>query len=57
LFWTESEVNDRLERLLEGSFVHVTRRAAARRVSNRTAAMAIGVEKVRKGKQLRGLFP
>ena len=57
LFWTETEVNDRLERLLEGAFAQVTRRAAAERVSNRTAAMAIGVEKVRAGKQLRGLFP
>jgi len=57
LFWSESEVNDRLERLLEGAFVQVTRRAAAERVANRTAAMAIGVEKVRAGKQLRGLFP
>ena len=57
LFWTESEVIDRLERLLEGAFVQVTRRAAADRVANRTAAMAIGVERVRAGKRLRGLFP
>ncbi len=57
LFWTETEVNDRLERLLEGAFAQVSRRATADRVGNRTAAMAIGVEKVRAGKQLRGLFP
>ncbi len=57
LFWTEVEVNDRLERLLESAFVQVTRRAAAENVSNRTAAMAIGVEKVRAAKRLRGLFP
>jgi len=57
LFWSESEVNDRLERLLEGAFTQVTRRAAAERVSMRTAGMSIGVEKVRAGKQLRGLFP
>jgi glutamate dehydrogenase (NAD(P)+) len=57
LFWSETEVNERLEHLLEGAFEQVTRRAAAERVSNRTAAMAIGVEKVRAGKQLRGLFP
>ncbi len=35
----------------------VTRRAAADRVSNRTAAMAIGVKRVRAGKRLRELFP
>ena len=57
LFWTEGEVNDRLERLLESAFMRVTRRAAAERVSMRTAASAIGVERVRAGKRLRGLFP
>ncbi len=57
LFWTEGEVNDRLERLLEGAFMQVTRCAAADRVSMRTAASAIGVERVRAGKRLRGLFP
>lgn len=57
LFWSETEVNDRLERLLEGAFLQVTRRARAEKVGHRTAAMAIGVEKVRAGKRLRGLFP
>ncbi len=57
LFWTETEVNDRLEHLLEQAFSQVTRRSRAARVSMRTAAMATGVERVRAGKQLRGLFP
>ena len=57
LFWSEAEINDRLERQLETAFAQVTRRASIDRVSNRTAAMAIGVEKVRAGKALRGLFP
>ncbi len=57
LFWTEDEVNNRLELLLDGAFAQVRTRALERRVSNRTAAMAIGVEKVRAGKRLRGLFP
>ena len=56
LFWTESEVNDRLERLLEAAFTQVIRRVRHDGVPMRTAAMAIGVEKVRAGKQLRGLF-
>lgn len=56
LFWTEHEVNDRLESLLEMAFQHVIKRAAAEKIS-RTAAMTIGVEKVRAGKRLRGLFP
>ncbi len=57
LFWAETEVNDKLYRLLEMAFSQVTKRAAAENISNRTAAMAIGVEKVREGKRLRGLFP
>ena len=57
LFWSETEVNTRLETLLEGAYQQVSRRAHAEGVSNRTAAMAIGVEKVRAGKRLRGLFP
>jgi glutamate dehydrogenase (NAD(P)+) len=57
LFWTETEVNSRLEQLLDGAFEKVRFRAAERAVSNRTAAMAIGVEQVRAGKRLRGLFP
>ncbi len=57
LFWTETEVNNRLEQLLDSAFERVQQRARERRVSNRTAAMAIGVEQVRAGKRLRGLFP
>jgi glutamate dehydrogenase (NAD(P)+) len=57
LFWNETEVNDRLERLLEMAFQSVIKRARAEKLSHRVAAMAIGVEKVRAGKQLRGLFP
>ncbi len=57
LFWSEIEVNERLERVLEGAFLKVTRRATAERTSTRTAAMSIGVERVRAGKRLRGLFP
>ena len=56
--WSEAEVNNRLEHLLDVSaFAQMRARAVTRGVSNRTAAMAIGVEKVRAGKRLRGLFP
>ena len=57
LFWTEEEVNRRLEQLLDRAFRQVRARALASNVSHRTAAMAIGVQKVRAGKRLRGLFP
>ncbi len=57
LFWEEHEVNQRLTQILDRAFHQVQARAAHERVSNRTAAMAIGVEKVFAAKRLRGLFP
>jgi glutamate dehydrogenase (NAD(P)+) len=56
-FWDEAEVNDRLYRVLQRAFVAVLERAARDRVAHRTAAMAIGVAKVRDAKDTRGLFP
>jgi glutamate dehydrogenase (NAD(P)+) len=55
--WTETEVTDKLFRILEHSFGQVIRRAKEHKVSHRTAAMAIGVERVMKAKDARGLFP
>ena len=55
--WSESEVTDKLFRILEHSFAQVIRRAKDHKVSHRTAAMAIGVERVIRAKQVRGLFP
>ncbi len=57
LFWTEPEVRDRLHRILERSFQAVMQRVDRDGVPNRVAAMAIGVEKVKKAKETRGLFP
>ena len=56
-FWSREEVMDRLERALDRSWAMVVARAKRDGVSNRTAAMAIGVERVVKAKQMRGLFP
>ena len=56
-FWSREEVMDRLERALDRSWGLVVARAKRDGVSNRTAAMAIGVERVVKAKQARGLFP
>jgi glutamate dehydrogenase (NAD(P)+) len=56
-FWSKDEVMDRLERALDRSWAMVINRAKRDGVSNRTAAMAIGVERVVKAKQARGLFP
>jgi glutamate dehydrogenase (NAD(P)+) len=57
LFWTEPEVRDRLNRVLERAFQAVMARCDRDGVPHRTAALAIGVEKVQKAKLTRGLFP
>jgi glutamate dehydrogenase (NAD(P)+) len=57
LFWTEQEVRDRLQTILKTTFNAVIQRANADSVSHRVAATAIGVERLHKGKQWRGLFP
>ena len=56
-FWSRDEVMDRLERALDRSWSTVVARAKRDGVANRTAAMAIGVERVMRAKQARGLFP
>ena len=56
-FWSKEEVMDRLERALDRSWGLCRRAGPQRWVANRTAAMAIGVERVRKAKLARGLFP
>ena len=56
-FWSKDEVMDRLERALDRSWTMVVNRAKREGVTNRVAAMAIGVERVVKAKQARGLFP
>ena len=55
--WSEMEVTDKLFRILEHSFTQVIRRAKENKISHRTAAMSIGVERVLKAKSVRGLFP
>ena len=56
-FWSESEVYDRLYRLLEPTFARVLKFAKDRRIPNRIAALAIGIQKVADTKRTRGLFP
>ena len=56
-FWTEAEVRARLNQVLDRSFHAVMARATNDGIATRTAAQAIGVEKVRNAKNVRGLFP
>jgi glutamate dehydrogenase (NAD(P)+) len=57
LFWEEEEVTRREYQLLDRAFDQMLLRANTDKIPHRTAAMAIGVEKVRAAKNTRGLFP
>jgi glutamate dehydrogenase (NAD(P)+) len=57
LFWEEEEVMRREYQILDRAFDAMVMRAKLDRIPHRTAAMAIGVEKVRAAKNTRGLFP
>ncbi len=56
-FWDEGEVMSKLYQVLDKAFAAVMQRAKKDKVAHRTAAMAIGVHRVRQAKQVRGLFP
>jgi glutamate dehydrogenase (NAD(P)+) len=56
-FWDEAEVMTKLYHVLDRAFAAIMARVERDGVPHRTAAMAIGVEKVRGAKQVRGLFP
>ncbi len=56
-FWTETEVMDKLFRILEGAFVQVLNLSRKQKVSMRMAALGGGVKRVQDGKRIRGLFP
>ena len=57
LFWSDIEMTDRLYRILDAAFSATIKRSKERKISTRTAAMAIGVERVLAAKRDRGLFP
>jgi len=56
-FWNETEVADKLFRILEQAFAAVIKRARDAKIPHRMSAMAIGVERVLAAKKSRGLFP
>ena len=57
LFWEEEEVMRREYKILDRAYDQMVTRARRDKISNRTSAMAIGVERVRAAKDTRGLFP
>ncbi len=57
LMWSERQVNDKLKELMLQSYHKVRKLARDRKLSNRMAALSLGVLKVALEKQKRGLFP
>ena len=56
-FWNETEITDKLFRILEQAFAAMIKRARDAKIPHRLSAMAIGVERVVAAKNSRGLFP
>jgi len=56
-FWTESEVVDKLFRILEGAFTQTLNLSRKQKISMRLAALSLGVRRVQEAKNTRGLFP
>jgi len=56
-FWCKTEVNTRLENLLDRSYEEVFRLSQERKVNLRTAALILAVKKVADAITVRGLYP
>jgi glutamate dehydrogenase (NAD(P)+) len=56
-FWTETEVMDKLFRILEGAFMQTLTMSRKQKISMRAAALSLGIKRVQEAKKMRGLFP
>ena len=56
-FWTEDEINDRLERIMVNAFGAIWRVAEEKQVPLRTAAFIIACHRVLEARAERGLYP
>jgi glutamate dehydrogenase (NAD(P)+) len=56
-FWNETEVVDKLFRILETAFTQTLHLSNKEKISPRQAALSLGISRVREAKKVRGLFP
>ncbi len=56
-FWTETEINHRLERIMCDAFAAVWQVAQEHRVSVRTAAYIVACTRILMAREMRGLYP
>jgi glutamate dehydrogenase (NAD(P)+) len=56
-FWGETEIVDKLFRILETAFTQVLAASRRQKIPMRLAALSVGVKRVQEAKRVRGLFP
>ena len=56
-FWTEAEINDRLDKIMVDALGAIWDKADALKISLRTAAFAVACERILLARQDRGLYP
>jgi glutamate dehydrogenase (NAD(P)+) len=56
-FWGETEVVDKLFRILETAYTQVVTLSRKQKIPMRMAALCLGIKRVQEAKRLRGLFP
>jgi len=56
-FWGETEVTDKLFRILEGAYTQILTLSRKQKLSMRLAALSVGIKRVQEAKRIRGLFP
>jgi glutamate dehydrogenase (NAD(P)+) len=56
-FWSETEVMDKLFRIMEGAYTQTLALSRKEKMSMRAAALSLGIKRVAEAKKIRGLFP
>jgi glutamate dehydrogenase (NAD(P)+) len=56
-FWGETEVVDKLFRILEGAYTQILAQSRKQKIPMRLAALSVGIKRVQEAKRIRGLFP
>jgi len=56
-FWTEEEINHRLERIMRDAYASISQVAAEHKVTLRTAAFIVACTRILQARQVRGLYP
>jgi glutamate dehydrogenase (NAD(P)+) len=56
-FWSETEVTDKLFRILETAYTQIVNLSRKQKIPMRLAALSLGIKRVQEAKRVRGLFP